>query len=582
MRFRVDEIASVIEEEIRKYRTDVDLSEVGQVLEVGDGIARIYGLTGAKAGERLEFTNGAQGQVFNLEESSVGAVVLGDYLGIKEGDEVRRTGELLSVPVGPELIGRVVDPLGRPLDGRGDINTPHRRPLEFKAPGIAERQPVTEPLQTGIKAVDAMIPIGRGQRELIIGDRKTGKTAVAIDTIVNQRGGDVICVYVAIGLKESTVVGLVDRLREVGAMDYTIVISASAADPAPLQYIAPYAGAAMAEYFMYQEGKATLCVYDDLSKQAQAYRQLSLLLRRPPGREAYPGDVFYLHSRLLERSVKLREEYAVVPKNTPADSRDRSVVVKHPQGLEAPEDQRPDDVNGIFHRPHGRSKAEAFLATLRDADQYRVHRFPDSGGSMTALPIIETLEGEVSAYIPTNVISITDGQIYLEPDLFFAGVRPAINVGISVSRVGGNAQRKAMKKVSGSLRLDLAAYRELEAFAQLGTELDASSQRQLDRGQRMVELLKQPQYQPFNVNEEVLSIFAGTRGFLDDVPVREVARFETAMLKYFRDQHPEIVDELDRTKDLSNDLAEKIGKAIRDFKSQHNKVATPAAREVAA
>jgi F-type H+-transporting ATPase subunit alpha len=333
---------------------------------------------------------------------------------------------------------------------------------------------------------------------------------------------------------------------------------------------------------MYQEGKATLCVYDDLSKQAQAYRQLSLLLRRPPGREAYPGDVFYLHSRLLERSVKLREEYAVVPKNTPADSRDRSLVVKHPQGLEAPEDQRPDDVNGIFHRPHGRSKAEAFLATLRDADQYRVHRFPDSGGSMTALPIIETLEGEVSAYIPTNVISITDGQIYLEPDLFFAGVRPAINVGISVSRVGGNAQRKAMKKVSGSLRLDLAAYRELEAFAQLGTELDASSQRQLDRGQRMVELLKQPQYQPFNVNEEVLSIFAGTRGFLDDVPVREVARFEAAMLKYFRDQHPEIVDEIDRTKDLSNDLAEKIGKAIRDFKSQHNKVATPAAREVAA
>ncbi|MEO6192930.1 MAG: F0F1 ATP synthase subunit alpha [Thermoanaerobaculia bacterium] len=582
MRFRVDEIASVIEEEIRKYRTDVDLSEVGQVLEVGDGIARIYGLTGAKAGERLEFANGAQGQVFNLEESSVGAVVLGDYLGIKEGDEVRRTGELLSVPVGPEMIGRVVDPLGRPLDGRGDINTPHRRPIEFKAPGIAERQPVTEPLQTGIKAIDAMIPIGRGQRELIIGDRKTGKTAVAVDTIVNQRGGDVICVYVAIGLKESTVVGLVDRLREVGAMDYTIVISASAADPAPLQYIAPYAGAAMAEYFMYQEGKATLCVYDDLSKQAQAYRQLSLLLRRPPGREAYPGDVFYLHSRLLERSVKLREEYAVVPKDTPADSRDRSLVFKHAQGLEAPEDQRPDDVDGLFHRPHGRGKAEAFLATLPDADKYRVHRFPDSGGSMTALPIIETLEGEVSAYIPTNVISITDGQIYLEPDLFFAGVRPAINVGISVSRVGGNAQRKAMKKVSGSLRLDLAAYRELEAFAQLGTELDASSQRQLDRGQRMVELLKQPQYQPFNVNEEVLSIFAGTRGFLDDVPARDVARFEAAMLKYFRDQHPEIVDEIDRTRDLSNDLAEKIGKAIRDFKSQHNKVATPAAREVAA
>ncbi|MEA2599489.1 MAG: F-type H+/Na+-transporting ATPase subunit alpha [Acidobacteriota bacterium] len=568
MRFKVDEIASVIEEEIRKYRTEVDLSEVGKVLEVGDGIARIYGLTGAMAGERLEFANGAQGQVFNLEESSVGAVVLGDYLGIKEGDEVRRSGELLSVPVGPALIGRVVDPLGRPLDGKGVIETPHRRPLEYKAPGIAERQPVTEPLQTGVKAVDSMIPIGRGQRELIIGDRKTGKTAVAIDTIVNQRGGDVICVYVAIGQKESTVVGLVDRLREVGAMDYTIVISAGSSDPAPLQYIAPYAGAAMAEYFMYQEGKATLCVYDDLSKQAQSYRQLSLLLRRPPGREAYPGDVFYLHSRLLERSVKLREEFAVVPKDTPADSRDRGVSLKHPQGLQAPAEHRPDDLDGAYHRPHGRQKAEAWLATLDDRDKYKVHRFPDTGGSMTALPVIETLEGEVSAYIPTNVISITDGQIYLEPDLFFAGVRPAINVGISVSRVGGNAQRKAMKKVAGSLRLDLAAFRDLEAFAQLGTELDTATQRQLDRGQRMVELLKQPQYKPYNVNEEVLSIFAGTRGFLDDVPVRDVARFEQALLKHFSDEHPEIIEELDRTKDLPNDLADRIGQVIRDFKTQ--------------
>ncbi|HEX4964019.1 MAG TPA: F0F1 ATP synthase subunit alpha [Thermoanaerobaculia bacterium] len=568
MRFKVDEIASVIEEEIRKYRTEVDLSEVGKVLEVGDGIARIYGLTGAMAGERLEFANGAQGQVFNLEESSVGAVVLGDYLGIKEGDEVRRSGELLSVPVGPALVGRVVDPLGRPLDGKGVIETPHRRPLEWKAPGIAERQPVTEPLQTGIKAIDSMIPIGRGQRELIIGDRKTGKTAVAIDTIVNQRGGDVICVYVAIGQKESTVVGLVDRLREVGAMDYTIVISAGSSDPAPLQYIAPYAGAAMAEYFMYQEGRATLCVYDDLSKQAQSYRQLSLLLRRPPGREAYPGDVFYLHSRLLERSVKLREEFAVVPKDTPADSRDRGLVNKHPQGLQAPPEHRPDDLDGTYHRPHGRHKAEAWLGTLPDRDKYKVHRFPDTGGSMTALPVIETLEGEVSAYIPTNVISITDGQIYLEPDLFFAGVRPAINVGISVSRVGGNAQRKAMKKVAGSLRLDLAAFRDLEAFSQLGTELDAATQRQLDRGQRMVELLKQPQYQPYNVNEEVLSIFAGTRGFLDDVPVKDVAKFETALLKHFRDEHPEIIEELDRTRDLPNDLADKVGAVIRDFKTQ--------------
>jgi len=568
MRFKVDEIASVIEEEIRKYRTEVDLSEVGKVLEVGDGIARIYGLTGAMAGERLEFANGAQGQVFNLEESSVGAVVLGDYLGIKEGDEVRRSGELLSVPVGPALIGRVVDPLGRPLDGLGVIETPHRRPLEWKAPGIAERQPVTEPLQTGIKAIDSMIPIGRGQRELIIGDRKTGKTAVAIDTIVNQRGGDVICVYVAIGQKESTVVGLVDRLREVGAMDYTIVISAGSSDPAPLQYIAPYAGAAMAEYFMYQEGRSTLCVYDDLSKQAQSYRQLSLLLRRPPGREAYPGDVFYLHSRLLERSVKLREEFAVVPKDTPAESRDRSVVRKHPEGLAAAAEFRPDDVDGTYHRPHGRHKAEAWLATLPDADKYKVHRFPDTGGSLTALPVIETLEGEVSAYIPTNVISITDGQIYLEPDLFFAGVRPAINVGISVSRVGGNAQRKAMKKVAGSLRLDLAAFRDLEAFSQLGTELDAATQRQLDRGQRMVELLKQPQYKPYNVNEEVLSIFAGTRGFLDDVPVKDVPKFEAALLKHFADEHPEIVETLDRTRDLPNDLADRIGQVIRDFKTQ--------------
>ncbi|HEV8578268.1 MAG TPA: F0F1 ATP synthase subunit alpha [Thermoanaerobaculia bacterium] len=575
MRFKVDEIASVIEEEIRKYRTEVDLSEVGKVLEVGDGIARIYGLTGAMAGERLEFANGAQGQVFNLEETSVGAVVLGDYLGIKEGDEVRRSGELLSVPCGPALIGRVVDPLGRPLDGLGVIETPHRRPLEFKAPGIAERQPVNEPLQTGVKAIDSMIPIGRGQRELIIGDRKTGKTAIAIDTIVNQRGGDVICVYVAIGQKESTVVGLVDKLRELGAMDYTIVISAGSSDPAPLQYIAPYAGAAMAEYFMYQEGRATLCVYDDLSKQAQSYRQLSLLLRRPPGREAYPGDVFYLHSRLLERSVKLRDEYAIVPKDTPADSRDRCAARKHPEGLAANEEHRPDDVNGIYHRPHGRKKAEAWLASLPDAGQFRVHRFPDSGGSMTALPVIETLEGEVSAYIPTNVISITDGQIYLEPDLFFAGVRPAVNVGISVSRVGGNAQRKSMKKVAGSLRLDLAAFRDLEAFAQLGTELDTATQHQLDRGLRMVELLKQPQYQPYNVNEQVLSIFAGTRGFLDDVPAREVPRFEAAMLKHFRDEHPEILEELEGKRDLPDALAERIGQVIRDFK-------THASREAAA
>jgi F-type H+-transporting ATPase subunit alpha len=568
MRFKVDEITSVITEEIRQYRSKVDLSEVGRVLEVGDGIARVYGVTAAMAGERLEFQGGAAGQVFNLEENSVGVVILGDYLGIREGDEVRRTGELLSVPCGQALVGRVVDPLGRPLDGKGELDAEARRPLEWSAPGIAQRQPVNEPLQTGIKAIDSMIPIGRGQRELIIGDRKTGKTAVALDTIVNQRGGDVICVYVAVGQKESTVAGLIDKLRENGAMDYTIVVVASSADPSPLQYIAPYAGAAMAEYFMYQEGRATLVVYDDLSKQAQSYRQLSLLLRRPPGREAYPGDVFYLHSRLLERSVKLREEFAVVPKDTPGDSRDRALAKVHPQGLAAPFDQRPDDVNGLFHRPHGRKKAEAWLASLPDADKYRVHRFPDSGGSMTALPVIETLEGEVSAYIPTNVISITDGQIYLEPDLFFAGVRPAVNVGISVSRVGGNAQRKAMKRVAGSLRLDLAAFRDLEAFAQLGTELDASTQRQLDRGQRMVELLKQPQYQPFSMAEQVVSIFAGTQGLLDDLAVKDVARFEAAMLTHIRDEHGDILEKITGSGELANELADKLKQVIRDFKTQ--------------
>jgi F-type H+-transporting ATPase subunit alpha len=567
MKFRVDEISSVITEEIRQYRGRVDVAEVGKVLEVGDGIARVYGLSNAMAGERLDFENGASGQVFNLEENSVGVVVLGDYLGIKEGHEVRRTGEVLSVPCGDAMVGRVVDPLGRPLDGKGVIETPHRRPLEFKAPGIAQRQPVNEPLQTGIKAIDSMIPIGRGQRELIIGDRKTGKTAIAIDTIINQQGGDVICVYVAIGQKESTVVGVVEKLRSQGAMDYTIVVNASASDPAPLQFIAPYAGAAMAEYFMYLHGRATLCIYDDLTKQAHAYRQLSLLLRRPPGREAYPGDVFYLHSRLLERSCKLRDEYAVVPKETREDSRDRSVAKQHPQGLKAPHEHRPDDTDGLFHRPHGREKAHAWLNSLPDKDKYKVLRFQDSGGSLTALPVIETLEGEVAAYIPTNVISITDGQIYLEPDLFFAGVRPAVNVGISVSRVGGNAQRKAMKKIAGSLRLDLAAYRELEAFAQLGTELDAATQRQLDRGGQMVELLKQPQYAPFKLSEQVVSIFAGTKGYLDSLAVNQVREFEKALLKHVNDEFPEVGKEITDKGDLSEDLQKKLGKIIEDFKT---------------
>jgi F-type H+-transporting ATPase subunit alpha len=568
MKFKVDEISSVITEEIQNFRHEVDLSEVGRVLELGDGIARVYGLSNAMAGEQVEFANGQFGQVFNLEENSVGVPIFGEYLDIEEGSEVRRTGQLLSVPCGEPLIGRVVDPLGRPLDGKGAIETEHRRPLEYKAPGIAARQPVNEPLQTGLKAIDSMIPIGRGQRELIIGDRRTGKTAVAIDTIINQKGGDVVCVYVAVGQKESTVVGVVEKLAEAGAMDYTIVVSASAADPAPLQYIAPYAGAAMAEYFMYNEGRPTLVVYDDLSKQAQAYRQLSLLLRRPPGREAYPGDVFYLHSRLLERAVKLRDEFAVVPADTPEDSIDRSVAIKPPAGEELAEEYRPDNPEGLYFRPEGRERAEAWLESLSDKDKYRVHKFRDSGGSMTALPIIETLEGEVSAYIPTNVISITDGQIYLEPDLFFAGVRPAVNVGISVSRVGGNAQVKAMKKIAGSLRLDLAAFRELEAFSQLGSDLDASTQRQLDRGYRMVELLKQPQYDPFPMEEQIVSIYAGAKGFMDDLPVNKVREFETRLLQYLRDQRPEILQEVKDSGVMSDTLAEAIGQAATTVKSK--------------
>ena len=568
MKFKVDEISSVITEEIRNYRSEVDLAEVGRVLEVGDGIARVYGLSNAVAGEQLEFANGQFGQALNLDENSVGVVIFGEYFDIKEGDEVRRTGELLSVPCGEQMIGRVVDPLGRPLDGKGDIDTPHRRPLEYKAPGIAARQPVDEPLQTGLSAIDSMIPIGRGQRELIIGDRRTGKTAIALDTIINQRGEGVICVYVAVGQKESTVVGVVEKLAEEGAMDYTIVVSASAADPAPLQYIAPYAGAAMAEYFMYLQGKPTLVVYDDLTRQAHAYRQLSLLLRRPPGREAYPGDVFYLHSRLLERAVKLRDEYAIVPKDTPEDSTDRSLAIKLPAGQELEAEYQADDPAGIFHRGEGGKKANAWLESMPEKDKYRVHRFPDSGGSMTALPIIETLEGEVSAYIPTNVISITDGQIYLVPELFFAGVRPAVDVGISVSRVGGNAQVKAMKKIAGSLRLDLASFREQQAFAQLGTDLDATTQRQLDRGYRMVELLKQPQYKPYPVEEQILSIYAATNGLMDDVEVVDILKFESGMHEFFRETHPEILQAIRTQGQLSDDLVDQIGKAIQAYKGK--------------
>ena len=497
MKFNAGEIASVIQKEIEDFRGQLQTSEVGRVVEVGDGIARVYGLASAMAGEMVEFSSGVRGQVFNLEENSVGVIILGDYLKIAEGDEVRTTGALLSVPVGDSLIGRVVDPLGNPLDGKGPVMASSTLPLETAAPGVAGRQPVKQPLQTGIKAVDSMTPIGRGQRELIIGDRKTGKTAVALDAIINQKGGDVICIYVACGQRASSTATVIEALTKAGAMDYTIVVSASASDPAPLQYIAPYAGAAIAEYFMYQ-GKHTLIVYDDLTRQATAYRQLSLLMRRPPGREAYPGDVFYCHSRLLERAAKLSDELG--------------------------------------------------------------------GGSMTALPIIETLEGEVSAYIPTNVISITDGQIYLEPDLFFKGVRPAINVGISVSRVGGNAQTKAMKKVAGSLRLDLAAFRELEAFAQLGTELDKATQQQLDRGYRMVELLKQPQFRPLSMADQVISIYAGSKGYLDAVPVPRVQEAEIKLLQFMRETKSEVRDALIKTGTLDDQTEAALKAALEEWK----------------
>ncbi|MEC8556011.1 MAG: F0F1 ATP synthase subunit alpha [Planctomycetota bacterium] len=497
MKFNSDEIASVIQKEIETFESQMDVREVGTVLEVSDGIARVYGLSGVMAGEMVQFPSGVIGLAFNLEENSVGIIILGDYLTINEGDEVKALGKLLSVPVGDGVIGRVLDPLGNPLDGKGPVEGGEQRPVEVIATGVAERQPVHEPLQTGIKAIDAMTPIGRGQRELIIGDRKTGKTAVAIDAILNQKDTGVKCFYVAIGQKDSSVALVVEALRKYGAMDYTTVIVSGASTPAPLQYIAPYSGTAMAEHFMFN-GQHALVVYDDLSKQATAYRQLSLLMRRPPGREAFPGDVFYCHSRLLERSAKLSDDLGA--------------------------------------------------------------------GSLTSLPIIETQEGEVSAYIPTNVISITDGQIYLQPDLFFKGVRPAMNAGISVSRVGGAAQIKAMKKVAGGLRLDLAAFRELEAFAQLGTELDPATQAQLDRGYRMVELLKQPQYAPLNVAEQVISIYAATRGFMDDVEVPNISDFEGKMLEFFRDRKTDVIAKLTEAKDLTNEVEDGIKAAIEEFK----------------
>jgi F-type H+-transporting ATPase subunit alpha len=557
MRFKADEIVSVLQTEIDQYRSKLDAREVGRVLEVGDGIARIYGLSGVMAGEMVEFKRtGVRGMAFNLEENSVGVIILGDYLEIAEGDEVSSTGELLRVPVGDAVIGRVVDPLGNPLDGKGPILTELTRPVEAIAPGIAGRQPVNQPLQTGLKAIDSMTPIGRGQRELIIGDRKTGKTAIAVDTIINQREENVICVYVAIGQKESTVAQVIENLRANGAMDYTIVVTASSSNAAPLQYIAPYAGCAMAEFYMYEQGRDTLCVYDDLTKQAAAYRQLSLLMRRPPGREAYPGDIFYAHSRLLERSAKLAERWVIVPGDA-----DESKVTDD-WGV----NRNPDGSGKVYIGPL--EKEHALKEDLPKYPGHKLAKVANTGGSLTALPIIETLEGEVSAYIPTNVISITDGQIYLQPDLFFAGVRPAIDVGISVSRVGGKAQIPAMKQIAGSLRLDLAAFRELEAFAQLGTELDKATQSQLDRGYRMVEVLKQPQFKPLNVVDQVMSIYAGTKGYLDKVNVKQVAAWEQQFLQFMREQRPDVRNSLMKERKLTPAIEQQLKAAIAAFQQQ--------------
>lgn len=498
MSIRPEEISTLIKQQIENYQSDIQVTDVGTVITVGDGIARAHGLENVMAGELLEFSNGVMGMAQNLEEDNVGIIILGPYTDIREGDQVKRTGRIMEVPVGEELLGRIVNPLGLPVDGKGEIKTKHTRPVEAPAPGVIDRKSVHEPLQTGIKAIDAMIPIGRGQRELIIGDRQTGKTAIAIDTILNQKDNDMICIYVAIGQKQSTVAQVTETLRRHGAMDYTIVVTASASEPAPLLFLAPYAGCAMGEYFMYK-GKHVLVIYDDLSKQAAAYRELSLLLRRPPGREAYPGDVFYLHSRLLERAAKLSDKLG--------------------------------------------------------------------GGSLTALPFIETQASDVSAYIPTNVISITDGQIFLESDLFYSGQRPAVNVGISVSRVGGAAQIKAMKKVAGTLRLDLAAYRELAAFSQFGSDLDKATQARLNRGARTLEILKQGVYQPMPVEKQVVSIYTAVKGFLDDIPVKDVLRFEKEFLAFLDSSHPEILQSIVDTKEITAENDKALVAAIEKFKN---------------
>jgi len=549
MQLRADEISAIIKQQIQNFDRAALVSETGTVLASGDGIARVYGLEGVMAGELVEFPGGLFGLVLNLEQDNVGVAVLGDAVGVKEGDTVKRTGRIADVPVGDACVGRVVNALGQPIDGKGAIETKDRRRIELKAPGIISRQPVREPLQTGIKAIDAMIPIGRGQRELIIGDRQTGKTAIATDTILNQKGQGVICIYVAIGQKASTVANVVDKLAQHGAMEYTIVVVATATESAPLQFLAPYTGVTMGEYFR-DTGRHALCFYDDLSKQAVAYRQLSLLLRRPPGREAYPGDVFYIHSRLLERAAKMADRWFVMKKGTPV----------------RPGDQAQRGVDNQVHIGEvGKHDAQKALEGRPEKAELELVKDPHSGGSLTALPIIETQAGDVSAYIPTNVISITDGQIFLESDLFYSGVRPAINVGISVSRVGGNAQIKAMKSVAGTLRLDLAQYRAMEAFAQFASDLDAASRQQLERGRRLVELLKQDQWVPVPVERQVLIVFAGTNGYTDKLPVDALKAYENELYAFVDQNHADIFEEIRKTKAIGDELKKKVEKALADF-----------------
>jgi len=548
MQLSADEIASIIKKQIENFDRSAVVSETGTVLTSGDGIARVYGLEGVMAGELVEFPGQVYGLVLNLEQDNVGVAILADAATVREGDTVKRTGRIADVPVGPGLAGRVVNALGQPVDGKGPLDSKITRRIDMKAPGIIARQPVKEPMQTGLKAIDAMIPIGRGQRELIIGDRQTGKTAVALDTIINQKGKGVHCVYVAIGQKASTVAQVVEKLRQHGALDYTTIVVATANEQAPLQFLAPYTGVTIGEYFRDTGGHA-LCIYDDLSKQAVAYRQMSLLLRRPPGREAYPGDVFYIHSRLLERAAKVAERWFVV-----AD------------GQEVPAgDQKFKGADGLVHLGEaGKHEAEQSLKTLGKSG-HSVKKDPHSGGSLTALPIIETQAGDVSAYIPTNVISITDGQIFLESDLFNSGVRPAINVGISVSRVGGNAQIKAMKKLSGTLRLDLAQYREKAAFSQFASDLDAATRAQLERGVRLVELLKQAQYVPLAVEKQVLILYAGMNGFVDKLPVSSLKKFEDSLYKLVESKHAAILDSIREKREITEDNKKKIDEVLTAF-----------------